>query len=79
MTEKRKEMTHLKNDILKALRKSHKPLSTQDLSLKLSKPWHSVQTRCLQLQVDEKIEGFRVGRINLWMSKRRVMEDGIIY
>ena len=69
MSEKKKVNYDLKKNILKVLTKSSKPLSTQDISLELNKPWHSVQTRCLMLQVDGALEGFRVGRINLWMAK----------
>jgi hypothetical protein len=53
-------------DILGALSKSLNPVSTQEIADKISKPWHSVQTRCLKLQLEGKINGFRVGRMNLW-------------
>lgn len=59
----------LKQEILKVIDKNKAPISTQDISLKLEKPWHSVQTRCLMLQVENKIFGFRVGRMNLWQGK----------
>ena len=60
----------LQKRILKLLSSSPAPISTQDISLKLKKPWHSVQTRCLMLQIDKRVNGFRVGRINLWMLNR---------
>lgn len=60
---------NLKKEILKVVKRLSIPISTQDLSIKLNKPWHSVQTRCLMLQVDGKINGFRIGRINLWQKK----------
>jgi len=59
----------LEGNILKVLRNSDQPLSTQDISLKLEKPWHSIQTRCLRLQIESLINGFRIGRINLWQEK----------
>ncbi len=59
----------LRKAILKTIKKSTNPISTQDISTSLNKPWHSIQTRCLRLQIDNKITGFRVGRINLWQSK----------
>lgn len=59
----------LKKDILKIIHKNSMPISTQDISQKLEKPWHSIQTRCLMLQIENKISGFRVGRINLWQTK----------
>ncbi len=59
----------LKKEILTFIKTKQNPISTQDISLKLEKPWHSIQTRCLKLQIDDKILGFRVGRINLWQIK----------
>lgn len=64
-----KEEDTLRKNILKIVQKNNTPISTQDISIKLEKPWHSIQTRCLRLQVDNKITGFRVGRINLWQNK----------
>jgi len=64
-----KKEDDLKKLILKLLKDSEQPLSTQDISLKLKKPWHSIQTRCLMLQIENLINGFRVGRINLWQIK----------
>jgi len=52
----RKKRNKLCQDILKILSKSARPISTQDLALKLNKPWHSIQTRCLRLQVDKKLK-----------------------
>lgn len=63
-----KDGDNLQKKILKEIQKSPSPLSTQDLSLKLQKPWHSIQVRCLKLQIREKVTGFKVGRINLWQS-----------
>jgi hypothetical protein len=65
-----KEEDILKKTILKTILKNETPISTQDISITLKKPWHSIQTRCLKLQIDNKITGFRVGRINLWQTKQ---------
>ena len=59
----------VKKDILDLLSRSEKPVSTQDIAQDLEKPWHSIQTRCLMLQIEGKVIGFRVGRINLWQFK----------
>ncbi|MDA3836421.1 MAG: hypothetical protein PF542_02250 [Nanoarchaeota archaeon] len=56
----------LQGKIVKLLSSSEQLVSTQDISIKLNKPWHSVQTRCLMLQIAGKVNGFRVGRMNLW-------------
>ena len=63
----RKKREWLKENIVKILENSDRPVSTQELADKLGrKPWHSVHTRCLMLQVEGKVLGFRVGRMNLW-------------
>ncbi len=64
-----KEADNLRKNILKIIQKNANPISTQDISTELQKPWHSIQTRCLRLQIENKITGFRVGRINLWQAK----------
>ncbi len=55
--------------ILELLFKDLNPKSTQEIADALQKPWHSIQTRCLRLQIENKLNGFRVGRINLWQIK----------
>jgi hypothetical protein len=64
-----KEVDSLKRDIIQTLVSSAQPLSTQDISERLDKPWHSIQTRCLMLQIEGKLNGFRIGRINLWTKR----------
>ncbi len=61
----RKKEDRVRKDILDVLSKSLNPISTQEIADKISRPWHSVQTRCLKLQIAGKINGFRVGRMNL--------------
>ena len=56
-------------DILKILKSSETPVSTRDLAIKIGRAWHSVQTHCLRLQLNEKIDGFQVGGMNLWQKK----------
>lgn len=63
---KNKKEDRVTNDILVVLSKSLNPISTQEIADKISRPWHSIQTRCLKLQLEGKINGFRVGRMNLW-------------
>lgn len=62
----RKKRESLQGDILRVLKGFDRPVSTQEIASKLGKPWHSVQTRCLMLQVEGRVDGFRVGRMNLW-------------
>ena len=42
----------LSEKILRVLNSVSNPISTQELAVSTSKPWHSVQTRCLKLQIE---------------------------
>ena len=57
-------------EILNALKSSKNPLSTRDLALKIKRAWHSVQTHCLKLQLNGKLNGFTVTNINIWQIKK---------
>ena len=69
-TVNRKKEDELEARIIKCLSNSINPKSTQEIADEMDKPWHSVQTRCLRLQLNDKVIGFRVGRINLWQIKK---------
>lgn len=69
-TVNRKKEDILEGEIIKSLFNSINPKSTQELADEINRPWHSIQTRCLRLQLNNKVIGFRVGRINLWQAKR---------
>lgn len=56
----------LKEKIVSLLKNSENPLSTSDLVLQTEKSWHTIDRTCLMLQIDGKILGFRVGKMNLW-------------
>lgn len=69
-TVNRKKEDVLEVQIVKSLLNSINPKSTQEIADEIQKPWHSIQTRCLKLQLNQKVIGFRVGRINLWQIKK---------
>lgn len=69
-TVNRKKEDVLEVEIVKSLSNSINPKSTQEIADEIKKPWHSIQTRCLRLQINNKLTGFRVGRINLWQIRR---------
>jgi hypothetical protein len=69
-TVNRKKEDILELAIVKALSVSINPKSTQEIADEVKKPWHSIQTRCLRLQLSNQLIGFRVGRINLWQIKK---------
>ncbi len=56
--------------ILKALSTSKRPISTRDIAVQIGVSWHPVRFHCLQLQMAGKIDGFRVGNMNLWVIKK---------
>jgi Mn-dependent DtxR family transcriptional regulator len=67
----------LGKEVLGILKRSKRPVSTTDIASQLNVSWHSVQVRCLKLQLDSLVIGFRVGKMNLWIlnpSKKR--DDG---
>jgi len=70
-----KEKEDLKQKILFLLSHSENFLSTHDISKELEKPWHSIQTRCLMLQVENKVEGLRIGRMNLWKINKDIKKE----
>jgi hypothetical protein len=60
----------LLENITKEIANSANPLSTSDLTVRLDKAWHTIDRACLMLQIQGKLEGFRVGKMNLWKLKR---------
>lgn len=63
-----KKGDELKKDIVDSLKQSEIPLSTSDLSFKLKKAWHTIDRACLMLQIENKVQGFKVGKMNLWRA-----------
>jgi hypothetical protein len=70
VTRKQKLGKEIDQEILSTLKTSKNPISTRNLSLKISRAWYSVQTHCLKLQLDGKINGFTVTNINVWETKK---------
>lgn len=60
----------IRSKILGVLRKSDRPMSTREIGLKIGYAWHSIQNHCLRLQLAGKVDGFRVGNMNLWVIKK---------
>src|SRR3989338_8601930 len=60
----------IERTILKVLERSSQPVSKRELSLKTGRAWHSVNTRCLKLQLAGKVNGFRISNINVWQLNR---------
>ena len=61
---------NIKKDILNILEKSQKPLSTAEIASLLNKSWHTIIRYCLDLQNDNKVFKFSLGRISAWQVKK---------
>lgn len=59
----------IEKKILDIVNNSDKPVSTREICLKIGRAWHSVNTHCLKLQLAGKIDGFKVGNMNIWVKK----------
>lgn len=58
----------IRTNILKVVSEAEKPVSTQEIGLKIGRAWHSIQNHCLKLQLEGELTGFKVGNMNLWMK-----------
>ena len=68
-------MDDIEKLIISALRESKNPLSTQDIANRVNHHWSTIQIRCLRLQNKNKINGYRVGRTNIWIYKPEADEE----
>ena len=59
----------LDEKIVKELKKEKLPISTREIAMRMKKAWHTVLTRCLRLQLDGRITGFKAGNMHLWSAK----------
>ncbi len=69
MNHRTKVAISIDDSILSILEKSDHPLSTREISLKIKKAWHTVNSHCMRLQIDGKLECFRTGNNTLWSVK----------
>lgn len=69
-TRKAKLGKKIELDILKVLQESKIPVSTRDIGIKIGRAWHSVQNHCMKLQLEGKINGYRISNLNVWEIKK---------
>lgn len=62
--------TELREEILKTLAKSNKPLSTDEIASFLEISWHTAIRHCLYLELEGKVFKFNIGRISAWQIKK---------
>lgn len=57
-------------DILGVLAKSGQPVSTREIAERIGRAWHSVQGHCLRMQLQGKINGYRISNLNVWVMRK---------
>jgi response regulator of citrate/malate metabolism len=62
--------TIMKDNILKVLENSKKPLSTDEIAQILNRSWHTIIRYCLDLENESQILKFEIGRISAWQIKK---------
>jgi hypothetical protein len=60
----------IKGNILRVLENSKKPLSTDEIAQILNKSWHTIIRYCLDLENENQIFKFELGRISAWQIKK---------
>ena len=60
----------IEEKILEFLKESTQPVSTTDIASELGISWHTVIRHCLNLELEEKVSKFTVGRISMWIIER---------
>jgi len=61
---------NINSKIISILQRETRPVSTRDLSIKTKLSWHTVINHCLKLQFSGKIEGYKIGNLNVWFIKK---------
>ena len=62
-------------EILRLLNQLDRPASTEEIARRINRAWHSVQKYCHILKSEGKINGFRVGIMNLWVIEKGMGEE----
>jgi DNA-binding transcriptional regulator YhcF (GntR family) len=60
----------IKNKILKCIEQENAPLSTRQIAIKIKYSWHTLQQRCLELEVKGKIQHIKIAGSHLWSKKQ---------
>jgi DNA-binding Lrp family transcriptional regulator len=56
--------------ILDILKKQPHPISTREISINTKLSWHTVINHCLRLQMAGKVDGYKIGNLNVWGIKK---------
>jgi len=55
--------------IVDFLKKQPHPVSTREISIDLKLSWHTAINHCLRLQMAGKVDGYKIGNLNVWGIK----------
>lgn len=56
--------------ILKTLKDSPRPLCTREIAERLKIAWHTTERYCLNLQLEQKLDRFIIGKTTAWYIKK---------
>lgn len=51
------------------LKKQPHPVSTREISINTGLSWHTTINHCLRLQMAGKVDGYKIGNLNVWGIK----------
>ena len=69
MQKREKRGADIDSKIAGILRNEQHPISTRGLALKAKLSWHTIITHCLRMQLIKKINGYKIGNLNVWVKK----------
>lgn len=49
-----------------------RPITTREISQKLSIAWHTADRYCLKLQLQNKISAFTIGKATAWYKNEKI-------
>ena len=57
--------------IIDILSKEEKPISTREISTRSGYSWHTIINHCLKLQIKERLIGYKISEINVWLINKK--------
>jgi len=66
----KKRGDNIDTKIISFLQEQKHPVSTLAVSNNLKLSWHTVINHCLRLQISGKVEGYKIGNLNVWSIKK---------
>ncbi len=57
--------------IIDILNKEERPISTREISIRAGYSWHTIINHCLKLQLKDKLIGYKISEINVWLLNKK--------